>query len=618
MSGVHSVTFAIEAGQADTQGLLGFSVERQDNTEDEKYFMYGFKVFPEVYPDPTPHLRVSTFDQPIQSFVWDDFTAKPNHSYDYFFYPVKGKPRKLEHLPPVRIAVKMEPEHSQDSEHDVFFNRGVASSQAYEREFQNRSPDDPGLTPDERQARLDWLGRGLDKAILQFIKQAEPGDALRACFYEFRYAPVAQAFKEAIDKGVDVRIIYDAKLNLDKPEHCRSFSQCSGLESLGDFGALLKAKQKQDRTVPAAERGECFPRCANLQTILESEIPEANLIRRQANTSHIQHNKFIVLLKQGKTPIAVWTGSTNISEGGIFGQTNVGHWVRNEAVAASYLQYWQVLSQDPGVPFGQNGRSGKAKQAYQQFKQDVVGCRADIPFDSDSGANAIPKGTTAIFCPRTTETMLDTYAHLLDSSKAVGCITLAFGVGEVFKKLLDQHTKKGPIVFMLLEKKDQKNPRSQKPFVMLTARNNVYEAWGSYLHGASLYQWARETNTEIMKLNGHVMYVHTKFLLHDPLGEDPILVTGSANFSASSTTDNDENMILIRGDRRATDIYFTEFMRIFNHYYFRAVQESTHGNGGGEITRDNLFLCPTDDWLKKYKPGSLRAKRVAMFSGMTL
>ncbi|HEU4871134.1 MAG TPA: phospholipase D-like domain-containing protein [Pyrinomonadaceae bacterium] len=90
----------------------------------------------------------------------------------------------------------------------------------------------------------------------------------------------------------------------------------------------------------------------------------------------------------------------------------------------------------------------------------------------------------------------------------------------------------------------------------------------------SVYQWARETNNRKLQLNQHVAYIHSKFLLMDPRGKDPIVVTGSANFSAASTNDNDENMLIIRGDHRVADIYFTEFNRLFNHYYFRSVVES--------------------------------------------
>jgi phosphatidylserine/phosphatidylglycerophosphate/cardiolipin synthase-like enzyme len=95
----------------------------------------------------------------------------------------------------------------------------------------------------------------------------------------------------------------------------------------------------------------------------------------------------------------------------------------------------------------------------------------------------------------------------------------------------------------------------------------VYKAWGAFLRDP-VYQWVRETNARQLALNHHVSYIHSKILLRDPLGADPIVVTGSANFSAASTTDNDENMLVIRGNRRVADIYFTEFNRLFNHYSF--------------------------------------------------
>ena len=42
--------------------------------------------------------------------------------------------------------------------------------------------------------------------------------------------------------------------------------------------------------------------------------------------------------------------------------------------------------------------------------------------------------------------------------------------------------------------------------------------------------------------------MHTKCALIDPLGDDPVVITGSANFSDASTKNNDENMLVIRGD----------------------------------------------------------------------
>ena len=95
------------------------------------------------------------------------------------------------------------------------------------------------------------------------------------------------------------------------------------------------------------------------------------------------------------------------------------------------------------------------------------------------------------------------------------------------------------------------------------------------------------------------------------------VVTGSANFSDASTSTNDENMLVIKGNKRVADIYFTEFNRLFNHYYFRAVQENQHEHPSGASSTQSLFLDETGkEWLKKYAPGKLRAKRVAVYTAM--
>src|SRR5258708_17346566 len=105
--------------------------------------------------------------------------------------------------------------------------------------------------------------------------------------------------------------------------------------------------------------------------------------------------------------------------------------------------------------------------------------------------------------------------------------------------------------------------------------------------------------------------IHSKFMLVDPLGADPIVITGSANFRGAATDGNDENMIAIRGSYRAADIYFTEFNRLFNHYYFRSVVEEL-GQQHADDTA-SLFLDETDSWQQKYAPGKLKRKRLDVF-----
>lgn len=583
VAGTDIVSFGIDFTQADIKGLLGFAVERHDISESEKYFMKGFKVFKEIFPNPTENLLVSTNEHPIQSFVWDDFTAKPGHEYEYFFYPLKGKPKFLDRKQPILIKVKTEPLFStQPEEHDIFFNRGVASSQEYTRKFHNLPPDKI-TNPEMKADAYSWLSRELKNAFYSFIDRAKAGDSLVGSFYEFHFPEAVAKFKEAIDRGVNVHLIVDCKKN----EHTTT------------------SKKTGKQTFHPS-----FPKEANLQALEDAGITNANFTQRTARVSAISHNKFLVYQpKNSENPTEVWMGSTNISEGGLFGQTNVGHWIKNEDIAIKYKQYWELLKTDPGA----KEDSEHTRAENTTFKNNVEKIAVDISIDdiANSAETIIP-----VFSPRNGLDMLDTYFELIDKTATSACITLAFGVSKVLKDKLLDNTFKNSIVFMLLEKKDEANPRSKDKdaFVALNAKNNVYEAYGSFISD-TLNKWVRETDTQRIGLNTHVKYIHTKFLLHDPLSANPIVVTGSANFSDASTKENDENMVIIKDNIRTADIYFTEFNRLFNHYYFRSVLEELKLQGI-TIDGDSLFLTSDDSWLEKYKPGKLRRKRVEMYSNM--
>jgi phosphatidylserine/phosphatidylglycerophosphate/cardiolipin synthase-like enzyme len=580
ISGVNTISFGIKASETARKGLLGFAVERIDAAEDERYTLPGFKVFRSLIPKPTQDTHVSTRDHPVQSLVWDDFTAKPNHEYEYVFHPIKGKPKNLDRSEkPISIRVKTEPLFSKET-HDVFFNRGVASSQAYRRRFGNLPPKK--LTPSKRaEEALNWLTRDLDDAITRFIRNAKKGDTLLGCFYEFRYEPVARELKQAISRKVNVHLIIDGKVN----EH------------------MVTDKKTGKKSLV-----ESFPRLDNLKMLKKVGIPKKNFILRQAKPDKIAHNKFMVLLRGGKKPTEVWTGSTNISEGGFSGQTNVGHWVRDPEVAKQFFAYWELLSKDPGAKKGFD--RSKAMKANKDLHA-AVGKLRDVP----TIIKKIKGGTTPVFSPRAGLDVLRLYVEMVNSGKLCSCITLAFGIGKEFREKLRKNTSLSNLVFILEEKEDVKNPRSKEPFVKITAANNVYQAFGSFIDDP-VYNWARETNTRKLELNQHVAYIHSKFLLMDPLGDDPIVVTGSANFSEASTNENDENMLIIRGDHRVADIYFTEFNRLFNHYYFRSVVQLTKKNGQSKNSEGSLFLAENDKWLEKYKPGKLRAKRLKLYTDM--
>jgi phosphatidylserine/phosphatidylglycerophosphate/cardiolipin synthase-like enzyme len=567
VAGTNTVSFAVVASAATMAGLLGFAVRRYDLAAGTDEWMPGFKVFRTLVPNPLPGERVSTYDQPVQSFTWDDFTCRPDSRYRYVFHPLKGTPEDLDRSSyPLTLTIRTEP--LTDERHDVFFNRGVASSQSYTNRYGNTPIQD--LDPERQKQALGWLSRDLDDALLRFVDENMAGDTLLGCFYEFTFEPAAAALKNAIDRGVDVRLIVDGKQN----------------------GSATEA---------------AYPREENLATLRAAGITEDHYRLREARKSAIAHNKFMVHIPAGAVPTQVWTGSTNLTLGGIAGQTNVGHWVRDPGTALSFQGYWTLLAGDPG------GRSEDTRSdvlAKNKAFRDAVEQLSPVPTD----LHALPAGVTPVFSPRRSTAVLDSYEVLLDTATREGCITFAFGVGAGFKELLKDNTSQNAIVFMLLESRDRPDPDHPTSFVRINASNNVYQAWGSYLENP-VYQWAKETNAGLLGLNQHVSYVHSKFLLIDPLGDDPIVVTGSANFSEASTTENDENMIVVRGDRRTADIYSTEFNRIFNHYYFRSVTEATAGQPQSVLDA-SLFLVEDDSWQLKYKPGLLRAKRLTLYESM--
>ena len=130
---------------------------------------------------------------------------------------------------------------------------------------------------------------------------------------------------------------------------------------------------------------------------------------------------------------------------------------------------------------------------------------------------------------------------------------------------------------------------------------------------SGLDQWfvdeelARPTN------KGHVFFVHAKVLLIDPLSDDPLVCSGSANFSNNSLTANDENMLLTRGSTRVADIYMTELDRIFRHFRARDIINAT-----ADQQKNVLLLDTTDGWIEpNFKDGTFKNNRRLLFFPLT-
>src|SRR5262245_10963062 len=144
VSGTYVVFLAMDMEEQSTQGLLGFSIQRTDLTENETVWLRGNKTFAAIR-EPTGVEDASSREHPFQAFHWADYTAKPGYQYRYRVTPLYGAPGDLE--PGASTVVPIETEPLEGTIHNVHFNRGAIASQAFSRRFPGRHLSRQGNLP---------------------------------------------------------------------------------------------------------------------------------------------------------------------------------------------------------------------------------------------------------------------------------------------------------------------------------------------------------------------------------------------------------------------------------------------------------------------------------------
>ena len=63
---------------------------------------------------------------------------------------------------------------------------------------------------------------------------------------------------------------------------------------------------------------------------------------------------------------------------------------------------------------------------------------------------------------------------------------------------------------------------------------------------------------------GHAI-VHSKLVVIDPV-TNPVVITGSHNFSGAASTSNDENFVVVRGNTELAKAYSAHIYSVYAHY----------------------------------------------------
>jgi phosphatidylserine/phosphatidylglycerophosphate/cardiolipin synthase-like enzyme len=310
-------------------------------------------------------------------------------------------------------------------------------------------------------------------------------------------------------------------------------------EVLAAFGAAARAGADV-KIVYHAKDDETG--AANEEQIDKAGIRALCVPRRNAK---LMHNKFIVLSKAGK-PISVWTGSTNLSRNAFHGQLNVGHAIHDRVVAKAFLGYWTALTADPTT----------------EDLKSWADTNNALPPDDDADS------LTPVFSPHRGRGVFDWWIDLAGAPGKPLFMTFPFGIVKDFRPVFDKND--GVLRFGMLDKYvNGGTVASRAAAIADIQRIRRHANIGMALGARILVDWIDGWRRESSAIGVNVNWVHTKFMLIDPLGTKPVTLTGSANWSEASVNVNDENMVVIRGDKRVADIYFGEFMRIFAHHRFR-------------------------------------------------
>lgn len=290
----------------------------------------------------------------------------------------------------------------------------------------------------------------------------------------------------------------------------------------------------------------------------------------------IMHDKFLVRVGAGDSAEAVLMGSTNFTPEALSVQANLLHMFESPELAALYLARKRLLDGDPTIAHTASANTGWSNPIT------VGDATVEAFFPPEPTAN---------------RESIDAIVGAINSAKS-SVIVCAFDPTD--KPLLDAAFAagdNGKLLRMLINRVPSNDPAGDPARSDVAAAiaikqhaelNDNVVGFGAFKKGdvpagfePEKVLWPHE-NPKIM------VRIHHKFVVIDGESDNPIIFTGSANFSNNSMHHNDENLLRITNCPRLARIYVAEFMRLFEHYRARKlVSDGTQFR----LARDNSWAA---------------------------
>ena len=308
-------------------------------------------------------------------------------------------------------------------------------------------------------------------------------------------------------------------------------------------------------------------------------------IDRLLKSKGLGHNKFAVLSK-ASGPRTVWTGSTNWSTTGLCTQVNNGLLIEDAAVAALYRQQWDRLkdASPPNLdPAGFPPALVSANDTSHSFT--VGGAQVTVWFtrtsdgrDMDALRGVINGAKEAILFLMFTPGKQG--LHTLAGQRANEAGMYVRGVVSTLGTTKEDSEKN--VLDVTVVSSDKK---FKPDHYTVLQPQGVDVALGPWI--------AEVTRRDFLSQIGHAI-VHSKVLVIDPLSKAPVVVTGSHNFSAPASENNDENLVIVRGHKKLAIAYAAYVMSVYQHYRFRSYIREMLAQGKTPWS----YLDDDDQWLK--------------------
>jgi phosphatidylserine/phosphatidylglycerophosphate/cardiolipin synthase-like enzyme len=94
--------------------------------------------------------------------------------------------------------------------------------------------------------------------------------------------------------------------------------------------------------------------------------------------------------------------------------------------------------------------------------------------------------------------------------------------------------------------------------------------------------------------------IHDKLVVIDPRSSDCAVILGSHNLGYKASYSNDENLLIVTGDRELAAAYAVHILDVYDHYRFRAIASERERQGKPAWSG---FLDTTDRWQQGYVEG---------------